>query len=117
MVDATGRITKGGLRSSHANSLFKRRAHAYVREQRRAIGIQTSAREPSTAFHLFCDFTLPRLASALAAHPPKRREILRGFYSFVGGGVYSRVQVNRGFNTMNSSTAPVNSCSAPSGIL
>lgn len=59
----------------------------------RAIGLQCSAREPSTSFHLFCDFTLPRLAPALAAHPAKRRTILRTFYAFVATGVFARVQV------------------------
>ncbi|CAM9656081.1 unnamed protein product, partial [Laminaria digitata] len=58
----------------------------------RAIGVQCSGREPSTAFHLFCDFSLPRLAPSLATDPTKRRAILVIFYAFVGGGEHSRVQ-------------------------
>ncbi|CBJ30288.1 conserved unknown protein [Ectocarpus siliculosus] len=58
----------------------------------RAIGVQCSGREPSTSFHLFCDFTLPRLAPALAADASKRPKILRIFYAFVSAGVFARVQ-------------------------
>eukprot|EP00752_Nemacystus_decipiens_P006554 g5901.t1 len=58
----------------------------------RAIGAQCSGREPSTSFHLFCDFTLPRLAPALAGDPSKRRVILKVFYAFVATGVFARVQ-------------------------
>eukprot|EP00903_Cladosiphon_okamuranus_P019641 g18059.t1 len=58
----------------------------------RAIGAQCSGREPSTSFHLFCDFTLPRLAPALTTDPSKRRTILRTFYAFVATGVFARVQ-------------------------
>ncbi|CAM9879604.1 unnamed protein product [Scytosiphon promiscuus] len=57
-----------------------------------AVGVQCSRREPSTTFHLFCDFTLPRLSPALVADPSKRRPILRLFYTFVASGVFARVQ-------------------------
>ncbi|CAN0294858.1 unnamed protein product [Ectocarpus sp. 6 AP-2014] len=58
----------------------------------RAIGVQCSGREPSTSFHLFCDFTLPRLAPALVVDASKRPKILRIFYAFVSTGVFARVQ-------------------------
>ncbi|CAM9561394.1 unnamed protein product, partial [Hapterophycus canaliculatus] len=58
----------------------------------RSIGVQCFRREPSTAFHLFCDFTLPRLASVLVSDPSKRRTILRIFYAFVACGAFARVQ-------------------------
>lgn len=61
----------------------------------RSIGVQCSTRETSTTFHLFCDFTLPRLAPALATDPSKRGMLLRVFYTFVASGVFARVQVRR----------------------
>ncbi|CAM9753250.1 unnamed protein product [Ascophyllum nodosum] len=58
----------------------------------RAVGVQSYSKEPSTAYHLFCDFSLLRLAPAVASEPSKRRTILGIFYAFVGSGVHARVQ-------------------------
>ncbi|CAM9681152.1 unnamed protein product, partial [Discosporangium mesarthrocarpum] len=58
------------------------------------LGRQASAREPGTAFHLFVDFSLPRLVTALQSPPEKRRAVLTLLYCFAGDGNHCHIQAS-----------------------